>query len=204
NIGAVAAGAGRRARDGHDLSPPARARAGARPADLASEAGTARGRARHGRHRHHRRGAFARARGLQARRRPVTARAPRRRGAPLLGARAYRRAHDRRLRAPLRSGACRARRRAARAAPSPAARSVRARRAAPATFRNLDMRIVLNGEETTLPRPMTVQELLEHLEIDPRLVAVECNRVVVRRAKYAETPIPPDAEVEIVAFVGGG
>nr|PZN83883.1 MAG: thiamine biosynthesis protein ThiS [Acidobacteriota bacterium] len=66
------------------------------------------------------------------------------------------------------------------------------------------MRIVLNGEETTLPRPMTVQELLEHLEIDPRLVAVECNRVVVRRATYAETPIPPDAEVEIVAFVGGG
>ena len=66
------------------------------------------------------------------------------------------------------------------------------------------MRIVLNGDATTLPRPMTVQELLDHLGIDGRLVAVECNRVVIRRAKYAETPIPPDAEVEIVAFVGGG
>jgi sulfur carrier protein len=66
------------------------------------------------------------------------------------------------------------------------------------------MRIVLNGEETTLPRPMTVQELLAHLDIDPRLVAVECDRVVVRRAKYGETNIADGAEIEIVAFVGGG
>lgn len=66
------------------------------------------------------------------------------------------------------------------------------------------MRIVLNGDETTLPGPMTIQQLLDHLEIDARLVAVECNRVVIRRAKYADTDIPPDAEIEIVAFVGGG
>ena len=66
------------------------------------------------------------------------------------------------------------------------------------------MRIVLNGDDTTLPREMTVQELLDHLGVDGRLVAVECNRVVVRRAHYADTPIPPGAEIEIVAFVGGG
>lgn len=66
------------------------------------------------------------------------------------------------------------------------------------------MRIVLNGEGVSLPQPMTVEQLLAHLEIDPRLVAVECNRVVVRRAKYGETTVPANAEVEIVAFVGGG
>ncbi len=66
------------------------------------------------------------------------------------------------------------------------------------------MRILLNGENVSLPHPMTVQELLAHLDIDPRLVAVECDRVVVRRAKYEQTPIPAGAEVEIVAFVGGG
>lgn len=66
------------------------------------------------------------------------------------------------------------------------------------------MRIVLNGDPTTLPGPMTIQQLLDHLGVDGRLVAVECNRVVVRRALYAETPIPADAEIEIVAFVGGG
>ncbi|ODS56382.1 MAG: thiamine biosynthesis protein ThiS [Acidobacteria bacterium SCN 69-37] len=66
------------------------------------------------------------------------------------------------------------------------------------------MHIVLNGDDTTLPGPMTVQQLLDHLGIDGRLVAVECNRVVIRRAEYASTAIPPDAEIEIVAFVGGG
>lgn len=66
------------------------------------------------------------------------------------------------------------------------------------------MHIVLNGDATTLPRSMTIQQLLDHLGVDGRLVAVECNRVVVRRALYAETAIPPGAEIEIVAFVGGG
>jgi sulfur carrier protein len=66
------------------------------------------------------------------------------------------------------------------------------------------MRIVLNGDPATLPGPMTIQQMLDHLGVDGRLVAVECNRVVVKRAQYASTQVPPDAEIEIVAFVGGG
>ena len=66
------------------------------------------------------------------------------------------------------------------------------------------MRITLNGEPTDLPGPMSVQALLDHLGIDGRIVAVECNLVVVRRARYADTMIPDGAEVEIVRFVGGG
>ena len=66
------------------------------------------------------------------------------------------------------------------------------------------MRILLNGEARDLAAPLTVQALLEQLDIDPRVVAVELNRVVVKRARYAETLIEDGAEVEIVAFVGGG
>ena len=66
------------------------------------------------------------------------------------------------------------------------------------------MRITLNGDPTDLPEPMSVQALLDRLGIDGRIVAVECNMVVVRRAMYAETMIPDGAEVEIVRFVGGG
>jgi thiamine biosynthesis protein ThiS len=51
---------------------------------------------------------------------------------------------------------------------------------------------------------MTVQALLALLEIDARMVAVEVNRMVVRRPAYATTPVADGAEVEIVAFVGGG
>lgn len=66
------------------------------------------------------------------------------------------------------------------------------------------MRIVLNGDPYELPGPTSVQELLDSLGIDGRIVAVECNMVVVRRAQYATTLIPEGAEVEIVRFVGGG
>jgi thiamine biosynthesis protein ThiS len=51
---------------------------------------------------------------------------------------------------------------------------------------------------------MSIQALLDRLGIDGRIVAVECNMVVVRRGKYADTIIPAGAEIEIVRFVGGG
>jgi thiamine biosynthesis protein ThiS len=66
------------------------------------------------------------------------------------------------------------------------------------------MQITLNGDLAELPAPLSVQALLERLGIDPRLVAVEHNRVVIKRARYADTMIVDGSEVEIVAFVGGG
>ncbi len=66
------------------------------------------------------------------------------------------------------------------------------------------MLIQLNGKPHELPGPVSVARLLESLEVDPRMVAVELNRTVVRRARYAETVVEAGAEVEIVAFVGGG
>jgi sulfur carrier protein len=66
------------------------------------------------------------------------------------------------------------------------------------------IRIRLNGEPHELPSPLTVQALLERLAIDPRVVAVEHNRVVVKRDRFGGTMIDEGAEVEIVAFVGGG
>jgi sulfur carrier protein len=66
------------------------------------------------------------------------------------------------------------------------------------------MRIVLNGAPHDLPAPESVAALLARLGLDARTVAVELDRVVVRRARYADTAVREGAEVEIVAFVGGG
>jgi sulfur carrier protein len=66
------------------------------------------------------------------------------------------------------------------------------------------VRIQLNGEPRDLARALSIAELLDELGIDGRTVAVEHNRLVVRRAKYAETMLQEGSEVEIVAFVGGG
>jgi sulfur carrier protein len=64
--------------------------------------------------------------------------------------------------------------------------------------------ITLNGEPHHLPRPLTVNELLAHLQIDPRRVAVELNLVVLKRAAFETAVVGDGDQVEIVNFVGGG
>lgn len=66
------------------------------------------------------------------------------------------------------------------------------------------MTITLNGEPRTWVEPKTVAELLTELGIDTRMVAVERNRLVVKRATYANTVVVAGDEIEIVSFVGGG
>lgn len=66
------------------------------------------------------------------------------------------------------------------------------------------MTIRLNGDPYEIDGPLTIAALLAHLNIDPRLVAVEHNVEVVKRARYGETMVREGDEVEIVNFVGGG
>ncbi len=66
------------------------------------------------------------------------------------------------------------------------------------------MTILLNGESFDLHGPLTVSRLLATLVVDPRRVAVEHNRVVVKRAAYESTLVDNGDEVEVVNFVGGG
>jgi thiamine biosynthesis protein ThiS len=51
---------------------------------------------------------------------------------------------------------------------------------------------------------LSVEELLQKLEIDPRRVAVEHNLVILRRHAFAATLVGDGDRVEIVNFVGGG
>jgi sulfur carrier protein len=66
------------------------------------------------------------------------------------------------------------------------------------------MRIQLNGDPYDLDGPLSITALLERLHINPLLVAVEHNEVVIKRARYGDTIVEEGAQVEIVAFVGGG
>jgi thiamine biosynthesis protein ThiS len=64
--------------------------------------------------------------------------------------------------------------------------------------------IQLNGEPFDIAGPVTIGALLAALNIDPRIVAVEHNVVVIKRQHYDDTFIKDGDEVEIVRFVGGG
>ena len=76
---------------------------------------------------------------------------------------------------------------------------------APVAGRSLHkMDVILNGEPATVPSPLTIADLLAHLEIDARRVAVELNEAVIKRGQYEATSIHAGDAVEIVNFVGGG
>lgn len=64
--------------------------------------------------------------------------------------------------------------------------------------------IQLNGEPRELAETESIDGLLATLGLDARMVAVEKNRLVVKRAAYPTTSINNGDEIEIVAFVGGG
>ena len=66
------------------------------------------------------------------------------------------------------------------------------------------LRITLNGDPFELDQPLSVDELLQKLEIDPRRVAVEHNLVILKRHAFAATLVGDGDRVEIVNFVGGG
>jgi thiazole synthase len=64
--------------------------------------------------------------------------------------------------------------------------------------------ILLNGEPSALREPISVQELIAQLGVDPRMIAVEVNREVVPKARHAERRLQTGDAVEIVTLVGGG
>ena len=64
--------------------------------------------------------------------------------------------------------------------------------------------IVVNGEPRTVPLGLKLDSLLEHLEIPAARVAVERNRVIVRKADWGATEVLNGDQLEIVWFVGGG
>ena len=66
------------------------------------------------------------------------------------------------------------------------------------------VQLTINGDVRNVASVANVAALLHELALDPRLVVVELNRVIVRRPAIATTPVADGDVVEIVHFVGGG
>ena len=66
------------------------------------------------------------------------------------------------------------------------------------------MEITLNGQRREVPAPLTVAQLLVHLDLKPEYVAVEVNRDLVGRGRMRRGPVAPGDVLEIVTLVGGG
>ncbi len=68
------------------------------------------------------------------------------------------------------------------------------------------MKLQINGEERAFesPSPFTLAALVEALGMKPDRVAIELNRDIVPRDRWAETILNDGDKLEMVHFVGGG
>jgi len=67
------------------------------------------------------------------------------------------------------------------------------------------VRVVVNGQAREMAAGRTLADLLREHDLDPRLVVVERNRVILRdRDAFATLVLADGDEIELVHFVGGG
>jgi thiamine biosynthesis protein ThiS len=66
------------------------------------------------------------------------------------------------------------------------------------------MKIKINGEEKQIADGLSLNELLESLQIRPGRVVVERNRDIVPRESFGSIALAEGDVLEIVHFVGGG
>ena len=64
--------------------------------------------------------------------------------------------------------------------------------------------ITLNGEDRSIPRPMSVAELLATFKLEAKKIAVERNLEIVPRSAYDTVTVEDGDRLEVVRFVGGG
>ncbi|QDV46524.1 Sulfur carrier protein ThiS [Stieleria neptunia] len=64
--------------------------------------------------------------------------------------------------------------------------------------------ITVNGRSVEIESEMSVEQLLDTVDVPPNYLAVEINADVVPRETYADTIVRDGDDVEVVTLVGGG
>jgi thiamine biosynthesis protein ThiS len=72
------------------------------------------------------------------------------------------------------------------------------------TENQVTLGVTLNGERRSFPAQTTLLDVVRALKLEPERVAIEYNRVIIKRELWPSTALDNNAEIEIVQFVGGG
>ena len=67
------------------------------------------------------------------------------------------------------------------------------------------MHLIINGEHhDDLPDGLSVLDLIEHLGLPEKKIAIELNREVVPKSQFEQTLLENHDVLEIIHFIGGG
>jgi len=65
--------------------------------------------------------------------------------------------------------------------------------------------LIINGKDhDDLPDGMSLLDLITHLELPERKIAIERNREVVPKSNYRDVTLENHDVLEIIHFIGGG
>lgn len=66
------------------------------------------------------------------------------------------------------------------------------------------MQVIVNGEPMMLAEACSVADLLNHLTLTGRRIAVEVNLEIVPRSQHGQHQLREGDRVEVVGAIGGG
>ena len=66
------------------------------------------------------------------------------------------------------------------------------------------MKIIVNGEEISLPEDSNIQDLVAKLGYKNKRIAIELNEAIIPKSKYQSHLLESLDKVEVINAVGGG
>jgi sulfur carrier protein len=66
------------------------------------------------------------------------------------------------------------------------------------------IRLTINGQSHHFETPTNVTQLIEHLELQGKRIAIERNGEIVPRSQFSEQFLADGDQLEVVVAVGGG
>jgi len=66
------------------------------------------------------------------------------------------------------------------------------------------IQVHVNGREREVQSGLSIHDLVESFDLNPRLIVVELNREILSRDQFKDVQVSEGDTVELVHFVGGG
>ena len=66
------------------------------------------------------------------------------------------------------------------------------------------MKIIVNGEEISLPEDSNIQDLVAELGYKNRRIAIEVNEAIIPKSKHQSHLLESSDRIEVINAVGGG
>lgn len=66
------------------------------------------------------------------------------------------------------------------------------------------LQLTINGQPRQFETPINVTQLIDHLALHGKRIAIECNGEIIPRSQFSQQMLAHGDHLEVVVAVGGG